>query len=423
MEIICNPFGIVDINRPRQGILDIKRAGFENIVFSTAITCSAYELENFGLNQERLGSTQRIMVSEKPSELHQYMQPITDIFIENHIQISTVRAASLSRTTKRDDIEPLLFQLNQESIKFCGKIGCQYLIIRPLLLWKGYENAWEANKNYLTRLISIARENQVLLLLENQYRYINGHSVRGICSDACEAALWIDRLNDIAGEERFGFCMDSGICNLCAQNMREFSVTLGKRLKTVILRDCDGHTETSMLPFTCVNKGQSATDWLSLIRGLREINFDGQLILSFTNTATSFSPILRPSLMQLAKAVADYFKWQIEIELLLKKYKSIVLFGAGNMCRNYMKCYGKKFPPLFTCDNNYDLWGTEFSGLEVKSPECLKDLQKDCAIFICNIYYREIEQQLRNMGVKNPIEFFNDEYMPSFYFDRIEREL
>ena len=25
-----------------------------------------------------------------------------------------------------------------------------------------------------------------------------------------------------------------------------------------------------------------------------------------------------------------------------------------------------------------------------------------------------------NMGLQNPIEFFNDEYMPSFYFDRLE---
>ena len=55
-------------------------------------------------------------------------------------------------------------------------------------------------------------------------------------------------------------------------------------------------------------------------------------------------------------------------------------------------------------------------GLEIKSPECLKDLAEDCVIFICNIYYREIQQQLRDMGIKNQIEFFNDEYMPSFQF-------
>ena len=52
----------------------------------------------------------------------------------------------------------------------------------------------------------------------------------------------------------------------------------------------------------------------------------------------------------------------------------------------------------------------------------LMNLPSDCAIFICNIYDREIEAQLRQMGVENPVEFFNDEYMPTFHFDRIERD-
>ena len=124
----------------------------------------------------------------------------------------------------------------------------------------------------------------------------------------------------------------------------------------------------------------------------------------------------------MAKSVAAYFKWQIGMENLLKKYSSRVLFGAGNMCRAYMKCYGEKYPPLFTCDNNEALWGSVFEGLEVKEPRCLMNLPSDCAIFICNIYYREIEAQLRQMGVENPVEFFNDEYMPTFHFDRIERD-
>jgi hypothetical protein len=122
--------------------------------------------------------------------------------------------------------------------------------------------------------------------------------------------------------------------------------------------------------------------------------------------------------MKLAMSVANYFKWQIEIENLLKKYQSIVLFGAGNMCRNFMKCYGEEYPPLYTCDNNPGIWGTEFCGLEVKSPDSLLKLPDDCGVFICNIYYREIEKQLLDMGIQN-IEFFNDEYMPSYFFDRL----
>lgn len=90
------------------------------------------------------------------------------------------------------------------------------------------------------------------------------------------------------------------------------------------------------------------------------------------------------------------------------------------MCRNYMKCYGDRYPPLFTCDNNPKLWDTEFEGLAVKSPEALKELPENCGVIICNIFYREIEEQLRSMGV-DKIGYFNDEYMPSFYFDRLKR--
>jgi hypothetical protein len=61
-----------------------------------------------------------------------------------------------------------------------------------------------------------------------------------------------------------------------------------------------------------------------------------------------------------------------------------------------------------------------FEGLEVKDPQALKSLPSDCAVFICNTYYSEIKQQLSQMGISNPIEYFNDEYMPSFYFDRID---
>ena len=254
--------------------------------------------------------------------------------------------------------------------------------------------------------------------------------VRGICADENEAASWVDELNKEAkqlyglrtGDEQeyFGFCMNVGTCNLCGQNMYDFAIALDDRIKAVILRDCDGHQENSLLPFTCVNAGMSQTDWLNLIRGLRKTSFDGILVLDFADTAAGFSPILKPQLMSLAKATADYFKWQIEIEGLLKKYDSRVLFGAGNMCRNYMKNYGKDYPPLYTCDNNSALWGQQFEGLEIKNPEELKHLPEDTVIFICNIYYREIEAQLRQMGVQNPIEFFNDEYMPTFHFSRID---
>lgn len=405
MDLLCALSGIVDIKHPRQGILDIAKAQFQNILLDMAI-CNVPEEVSYN----RFHSIQEQCEKEQLE--------IKTVFVPDWYK-NTKLYNNLIQEKDRNSVHfnRLLEQFTEECISICGRMGCGMIVI-PSFFSEIQGEKWEMIHDYYRRLGIIAKENKVKILLINQSDNKNGHLIRGICSDAEETANWLDRLNQEAGEERFAFCMDTGICNLCGQDMHEFILTLGKRIQTVILRDCDGHRENSMLPFSCVNQGQSQTDWLGLIRGLREIGFDGQLVLKMEDTVSAFSPLLRPPLLTLAKSVAEYFRWQIEIETVLKKYSSIVLFGAGNMCRNYIKCYGEKYPPLFTCDNNKEIWGTSFCGLEVKPPEALKELPSNCGVLICNIYYREIEKQLQEMGISQ-IAFFNDEYMPSYYFDTL----
>ena len=422
MDISCSPFGIVSPQFPAQGIADIADAGFQNISLEISMCCSPGELKLRGKSRPDHASpdprTARVM--EDPSALGDCFSSVLKQCREKGLAVPIARGAFLPRDTRRGDLTELLTQINEEAVRLCGGIGCRCIVVRPLFAGVPQEELWEANRAYYLRLAKTAEESQVMILLENQCRDFNGHLIRGLCAESDEAVEWVDRLNKEADAERFGFCMDVGVCSLCGLEMRDFILNLGDRLKAVVLRDCDGQEETAQLPFTCVGQGRPRTDWLNLIRGLRETGFDGQLILDFGNTAATFSPLLRPQLMQLAKATADYFRWQIGIENLLKKYPSRVLFGAGNMCRNYMKCYGEAYPPLFICANSPDRWGTEFCGLEIKPPESLRELPEDCAVFICNIYYREIEEQLREMGIRNPVEYFNDEYMPAFHFVRLK---
>lgn len=258
-------------------------------------------------------------------------------------------------------------------------------------------------------------------LFRNQYKEVNGHFLRGDNSDAVILAEKIDSINAESGLNDCGACVDVGVLNLCGQNPYEYISALSYRVKVVIVRENDGVHDGSLLPFTTVVDGRVQMDWLGVIRGLREIKFDGLLFFDFWDTTKVFSPLLRPQLLELAKSVADFFAWQIKVEEYLTSYKSIVLFGAGNMCRNYMKCYGEKYPPLFTCDNNPKLWDTKYCGLDVKSPKCLNELSEECVIMICNTHYFEIRKQLEDMGVKNEVVFFNDEYLPTYYFDRVER--
>lgn len=430
MEVLCATDGIVAFKFPGQGLKDIARAGFEGIPLvlpGHAYAEEAVEDWKAWVKKQR-GTAEkkwyRGWFMDHPEKLEPAIRPFGERCKALGLKMPMALGPDLGfpsgRDEEREDLCIPVTRLAEECVRVAASLGSRFLLVPPLVVGIGEADVLSANQAYYYRLAEYARRYGMTLLLGSRYRDINGHLVRDFCADAREAAAFIDRLNDAVGEERFGFCMDAGLCNLCGQNLYDFVLGLGQRLKAVFLSDNDGSRGAALLPFSAAQQGHSQTDWLNLIRGLRAIRFDGMLILRFGDTAASFSPILRPQLLALAKATVEYIRWQVEMESLLRKYPKRALFGAGNMCRAYMKCYGEEFPPLFTCDNNKARWGETFCGLTVEPPARLRDLPPDVAIFICNVYYREIEEQLRGMGLSNPIEYFNDEYMPSFYFDRLE---
>lgn len=410
MEININVSGIVDYQHPCQGLTDIQKSGFTSI---------SLDIEKAFILKSK--QTTEDFFTEYLHQTHIFFDSCKTILEKiktENLSVCSMRSPTLQLDTKRSDLNEAQKLMAIDTITAASEINCRYVIIAPITFGIDKSDIWNENRKYYLSIAQKAKDKGVNILIENQCSNFNGQFMRGLFSNEYEATAFIDEINQIVGEERFGFCMNVANCNLCGIDMHNLAKTLGKRVKAVVISDCDGQNDMHLLPFTSAYHGNQ-TDWLSLIRGLREAEFDGYIILDISDTAKAFSPILRPQLLSLTKSVADYFKWQLEIELLLKKCDKRVLFGAGNMCRNYMKCYGAKYPPMFTCDNNSKMWGTIFCGLEVKNPEELKGIPDDCAIFICNIYYREIEQQLRDMGITNPIEYFNDEYMPSFYFDRL----
>ncbi len=82
------------------------------------------------------------------------------------------------------------------------------------------------------------------------------------------------------------------------------------------------------------------------------------------------------------------------------KGKQIILFGAGLMFEDYMKKWGRRYKPSFLVDNDESKWGRMRQGIEIKSPqEIIKIPEKKRRLIICSFYYKEIEKQLREMGI------------------------
>jgi len=416
MEIAFMTNPAMEPHRPNQGLDIHKDCSIGSIIPKMSDFISGEEIRRYGQTVITTDVQRYEKVSDNVELLWKYGMEYVRLCKEKGLNIPAIMAPYKARDTKRGDLDEFLFALACESIHLCKDAGAGYVIIQP----NSY-NQSDIDKvtSWYDRLVPLAKESGVSILVANQCKDVSGHLVRGIFSDPEELACFIDEQNAKHGEGTFGVCVDVGIYNICGQRMQDEVVALGDRIKTVIITENDGHHDSRMLQYTCATDGSDDMDFTGLIRGLRAIDFDGLLILDMFNTVAAVPTKLRGGMVKLGKEFMDFLAWQIGMEKGLKRYSQRVLFGAGNMCRAYMKCYGEEFPPLYTCDNNAKMWGTDFCGLTVKNPEELMELPEDCVIYICNMYYNEIESQLREMGVTNPIEFFNDEYMPSYHFTRI----
>lgn len=78
--------------------------------------------------------------------------------------------------------------------------------------------------------------------------------------------------------------------------------------------------------------------------------------------------------------------------------KDIVLFGSGNIAEKTARLLtGKKITAIV--DNASNLWGQKQMGLEIKSPEYLKNEGKNSFVLICTTSFIQVAQQLTLYGM------------------------
>ena len=396
MRVVCAPWGIVSAEFPKQGLRDLVTAGFHDVLID--FRCGEAPVESEGAKP--LPGMKAFLAEAGRAGL---ALPIARAAYLPADQTKPAARLGYGKLSER------LEQMTARAIETAAAHGAQDIIVQPLFHGVARAAFFDGNRAYFLRLADVARAAGARILIAPDERCLSGHFVRGRLAEGRAMAAFVDELNEAAGGARFGACLDMRMAGGCGQDMYACITALGARLGAVLLTDTDGTARKELLPYTLAERGGCETDWLAVIRGLRAIHYDGLLVLALGDTAAACPPLLRPTMLQLAKKTGDYLAWQIGMENEIARYDKRVLFGAGRMCRNYLLNYGETYPPLFTCDNNPKMWGTEVDGLPVKSPEELKKLPPDCAIFICNIYYREIEAQLKDMGLPNPVAYFNDE--------------
>jgi len=428
VNVIFDTYGLFrHFKQPKGNVSDVNAAGFTGVLLDLRSACPPEYFMHMTRSRNETKAEGDIFLPDEPDRIGETVKPFLDACRGFDMQVKGAIAPVIPLDRSNPAMNDYQRALSFASVRCAMDSGCGWCIVPPLFVGVPLEKEKTVNIDFYRSFLPVLKEffdrnpdENFKILLQNQCRDHSGHLVRGILSDADEAAGWLRELNDeavkVLGREAFGFCLHIGHTNICGQDLDEITPVLKDQIYAVILTDNDGHEDCEMLPFTCASRGAGGilagadTDWLSVIRGLRNIYYDGPIIFAMADTLSSFPVLIRPQLLSFAKTVADFFTWQLTMEQTIARYSHVVLFGAGNMCRSFMMDYGDKYRPLFTCDNNRSRWGEEFCGLTIEPPEMLLDLPEDTGIFICNEYYTEIREQLESMGVKSGIEYFSDRY-------------
>lgn len=82
----------------------------------------------------------------------------------------------------------------------------------------------------------------------------------------------IDRLNEAAGKECFGFCLDTGHLMLLRLDFRSFIPALGHRIKCLHVNDNDQSYDDHLAPYA-----GGVADWEHFYAEMRKIGYRGTL--------------------------------------------------------------------------------------------------------------------------------------------------
>lgn len=244
--------------------------GFEAIDWNINDTLSAGRIKS--------GEYKGKSIFEKDmEEILEYFKEELDEIKKNGLTIAQAHGYFPSHVTGSPETLDDIIELHKKMIAFCDKVGCKKLVIHGICYYKhNFDETLEQinalNYKLYSSLIPTLKETDVTVCLENlfarsgQITYVEGH-----CSNPYEAAELIDKLNDKAGKECFGFCLDTGHLNLLRIDCRRFIPVLGNRIKCLHIHDNDGITDQHKAPYT------GTFNWKAFCEELAKIGYNGDI--------------------------------------------------------------------------------------------------------------------------------------------------
>ena len=217
-----------------------------------------------------------VSIFERPiEEVLTHYAPELAIIRKNGLTITQAHAPFPAYVSGHPEVLEFMIAIYENCIRLCHHVGCRNLVIHGISLEeKDPTNTPETitalNMHLYESLIPTLLGCDVIVCLENLFTR-HPAPMEGVCSDPHEAVRLIDALNNKAGREVFGFCLDTGHLQLLGKNIRTYIPILGKRIKALHIHDNDGRDDLHLAPLT------GTVNWTVLCNCLKEIGYEGDL--------------------------------------------------------------------------------------------------------------------------------------------------
>ena len=301
MNICVQSGGVVDLIGKEKGFEMIRKAGF------TAIDWNA--LDHSLTPTQIRGFNYAGNIYERPiEEIYAHFSDEVDLIRRSGLTISQGHAPFPAYVPGHPELLDYMIEVYKKVILLCDHYRCKNVVIHGISLAPSdKENTPETirqlNMKLYTSLIPTLLNCNVTVCLENLFTW-DSCACNGVCSDPQEAVEYIDTLNELAGKEVFGFCLDTGHAALLGRDFRHIVPVLGTRIKCLHIHDNDGRFDRHLAPMT------GKVDWNCFCESLQSINYRGDLSFeTFAQTGKAFGfgeEMLMPWLQLIANIGARF---------------------------------------------------------------------------------------------------------------------
>lgn len=298
--------GIIPEMETEAGFDMIKRSGFTRVDFN---------LDNFLKNTDLYAGRLNGFFESSVEELVTFFLEYRMAMEKRGIRPSQMHAPyPVFISGRAEQNSYMLGNVLPKSIVIAEALNVPWVVLHPAKLqyYEGKQEEIDTNLQIFKSIVPILKQCHVGICIEDLYESIGSRITEGPCTDPEEAKWYVDTMNEYAGEELFGICLDTGHLQLTKRNAGDYIRTIGSRLKILHLHENDAIGDLHQMPYTFGSGRHDALDWEDIAKALKETGFDGTLSFETYPCVRSFPMGMETAVLDTIYAIGEHLKRMIE---------------------------------------------------------------------------------------------------------------